>query len=168
MTELRPLGPEHLDAVAALERSVSAVPWSRRAFAGELERDDRVWLVAEEDGRGVVGYAGALIVLEEAHVVNVAVARECWGRGIATRLLVALLEELRARGVADCTLEVRTSNHRAQALYRRLGFAPVGLRRGYYPDNGEDAIIMWLRDLADEGWATRRAALASWHREEGE
>jgi len=160
---IRRLTVEDLDAVVAIERAVSRIPWSRRAFEEELaEGDRRAWLLAEEDG-AVLGYAGALIVLDEAHVVNVAVVPARWGEGIATRLLLELLGMLRARGVRDCTLEVRIGNERAAALYRRLGFAPVGLRRAYYPDTGEDAIIMWLRELASpevvERWDRVRAGL---------
>lgn len=137
---------EDLDAVLAIETSVSRVPWSRRSFLDELSAEGRVWRVADEGG-AVRGFAGALTVADEAHILNVAVVREAWGQRVATRLLLDVLGSLVALGVRDCTLEVRVSNARAQGLYRRLGFAPVGLRRAYYPDNDEDAVVMWLRDL---------------------
>lgn len=158
MMTVRPMRPEDLDAVLAIEESVSRVPWSRRSFVDELGAEGRLWRVADEAGV-VRGYVGALIVVDEAHVLNVAVAREAWGRLIATRLLLDVLDGLDALGVRDCTLEVRVSNARAQALYRRLGFEPVGLRRAYYPDNDEDAIVMWLRDLAAPASKERLAAI---------
>jgi ribosomal-protein-alanine N-acetyltransferase len=104
----------------------------------------------------VVGYLGMMFVGDEAHVTIVGVDPSNWGRGVATRLLLDALEEAYRSGARDCTLEVRLGNERAKRLYQRFGFAPVALRRGYYHDNHEDAIVMWLYDLDDEVELARR------------
>jgi [ribosomal protein S18]-alanine N-acetyltransferase len=150
---LEPMRLAHLDEVLEIERSAQGTGWSRAAFAGELDQPGRCYLVALEPasdrhptGR-VVGFAGTMRIEDEVHVTTLAVAPACRRRGIASQLVVALLRAGRDAGARAATLEVRVGNVAAQALYRRLGFVPVGSRRRYYPDNGEDAIIMWLHDL---------------------
>jgi [ribosomal protein S18]-alanine N-acetyltransferase len=147
---LRPMVAGDLDAVVRLERAAGGLSWTREMFARELEdQGSRVWLVAESDERRVVGYVGVILVVDAAHVVNVAVEPPARRAGLATRLMAAVLDEARRRGAAAATLEVRASNTGARELYRRLGFVPVGARPRYYGDTGEDAIIMWLHDLPD-------------------
>jgi ribosomal-protein-alanine N-acetyltransferase len=137
----------HLDAVAALERQVYPRPWTTALFSNELQRtDDRTYLVARRDGR-VVGYGGVLVGAGEAHVLTVAVDPSVRRAGVATRLVAELLAVALERGATDATLEVRESNHAAEALYRRFGFESAGVRPGYYEDNGEGARIMWLHEL---------------------
>lgn len=141
------MAADHLDVVVALEASSHTRPWSRSVFEEELQRrHDRAYLVALEDGE-VVGYAGVQLLGEDAHITNVAVRPDRRRRGIASRLVIELIAEARRREATAATLEVRTSNGAARALYRRLGFAPVGVRRRYYEDPAEDALIMWLHDL---------------------
>ena len=150
---LRPMAAGDLPAVLDLEHDLFPEDaWSREMFASEL-RDgpsDRYYLVAEEDGR-VVGYAGLLAPASrpgrpgsggQADVLTMAVATSRWGQGIGSALLEALLAEAAARGCAEVFLEVRVDNPRAQRLYRRHGFADVGLRRGYYQPSGTDALVM--------------------------
>jgi len=142
-----------LPAVLDLERDLFPEDaWTREMFASELRGGllDRYYLVAEEDGR-VVGYAGLLAPASrrarpgpggQADVLTMAVASSHWGQGIGSALLQALLAEAAARGCAEMFLEVRVDNPRAQRLYRRHGFADVGLRRGYYQPSGTDALVM--------------------------
>jgi ribosomal-protein-alanine N-acetyltransferase len=156
VVEIVPMRPAHLDEVVAIEERVSGIPWSRRLFEEELAvRGTRRYLVALEKGV-VVGYLGMMFVADEAHITVVGVDPAQWGRGIATRLLLAALEDAHRAGARDCTLEVRLGNDRAKRLYQRFGFAPVALRRDYYHDNHEDALVMWLYDLDDEVELTRR------------
>ncbi len=145
---LRELRRRDLRAVTAIEADRNRDPWSRALFAGELDRpgDDRHWLVASA-GVTVVGFGGVMYAAGEAHMLNLAVAAAWSGRGIGRRLCEALLAEAARRAATGFTLEVRASNTVAQALYAGLGFDSAGVRPGYYPD-GEDAVIMWLHDLA--------------------
>lgn len=134
MISFRPLAPEDADAVACIERESFPTPWSREDFWREASNDFACYIVALE-GTAVIGFAGCWISFEEAQVTNIA--------------LTAM-----QRGVERMTLEVRPSNLPARRLYERLGFVEIGIRKGYYQDNNEDAILMWntkLRDtLSDE------------------
>lgn len=141
--------PRDVPAVAAIEADVQPRPWSATAFRAELGRPDRVYLVAAGTRRGVgrspvLGYAGALVAAEEAHVMTVAVDTAVRRRGIGTALVRALVTAVRRRGALGVTLEVRESNDAARELYERLGFVSYGLRPGYYQDTGEAARILWL------------------------
>lgn len=141
--------------------------WSEQLLRNEIERDDRIHLVAaidddaHSDGR-VVGHGGMLVVAGEATLTTVAVDPEHQGSAIATRVLCALFEAAVARGVTAMTLEVRASNRRAQRLYHRFGFAPVAVRSGYYAsDRGrEDAVIMWAYDVDAPEYHNRLRTLA--------
>lgn len=157
--EVRLMTVDDLDDVVNIENSVSSIPWSRRLFEEELERGaERRYTVALA-GSCLVGYLGMLYIADEAHIANVAVARECWGQRVASWLVLDSLQAACEVGIRDCTLEVRISNKRAKQLYQRFGFAPVALRRGYYHDNGEDAIIMWLYDLDSDPERLRRCRI---------
>jgi [ribosomal protein S18]-alanine N-acetyltransferase len=155
ITEMR---ARHLRGVMAIEEAVYPRPWSSQLFVAELERrSDRCYLVALAPSsdrwrrRRVVGYAGAMIVPghtdRDAHVTTLATDPSEHRRKIGTRLLLHLLREVLARGAEAATLEVRTTNPGAQRLYRGFGFAPVGVRPGYYSETGEDAVIMWAHDI---------------------
>jgi ribosomal-protein-alanine N-acetyltransferase len=148
---------EDLDRVHAIEVSASPDPWSRNLFADELagDRDDRRWLVAEPTDRtgassDLVGFGGVMVIADEAHIMNVAVEPKHRRQGIAARLVARLLLDVADGGASAATLEVRAGNDPAAGLYRRFGFVEAGRRPRYYPD-GEDAIIMWLHRLQDQG-----------------
>lgn len=145
---LRELAGRDVDQVTAIEAVSNPSPWTRNLFAGEVELDPSVrhWLVAV-DGQGaglVVGFGGLSFVLDTAHLLNLGVEPHHRRRGIARRICVALQAEAAARGITAVTLEVRSGNQAAIALYESLGFEASGLRPGYYPD-GEDAMIFWNR-----------------------
>ncbi|MFZ5648247.1 MAG: ribosomal protein S18-alanine N-acetyltransferase [Bacillota bacterium] len=143
--------PEHLDQVLNIETRSFPTPWSLRAFQFEVtENDFAVYIVAQIEGK-VVGYAGMWIVLDEAHITNVAVHPEYRGTGYGRALMVELVGRAAVMGAVKITLEVRVSNIAARNLYRSMGFVERGIRKKYYSDNNEDAIIMWL-DLRRAGF----------------
>ena len=130
-----------VDAVHAIEAATFPKPWSREDFVKEMTQNACArYLVAEEAGE-IIGFAGAWIVLDEAHITNIAVTQSRRGRGIGRALTQALLQYAANLGVVYATLEVRRSNEIAQKLYYSLGFEYVGLRKRYYENNGEDAFI---------------------------
>ena len=137
-----------IEPVMLLEREIFGTDsWSPELFWSELaEHDSRHYLVAESEGR-LVGYAGLLAYVDDGYIQTIAVASWASGQGVGTRLLVALMREARRVGLPVVGLEVRADNERAQALYRRFGFSPVGVRRGYYQPSGADAVIMLVRNV---------------------
>lgn len=138
---------DDLDGVMAVEHTAFVTPWSRRAFVTELtENAYAYYLVAKIDGE-VAGYAGMWLILDEAHITNIAVHSRRRGQGIGERLMLELMASAKAHGCRRMTLEVRRSNYPAQQLYAKLGFEPRGVRRGYYTDTREDAIVMWKDSL---------------------
>ena len=134
-----------LDAVMAIETRAYGAPWSRGNFVDTLAAG-HLAEVLEAPGIGVVGYFVAMVGADELHLLNVTVAPAWQGRGHGRALLDAVHDHARTRGLAALWLEVRAGNERARMLYRRRGFAEVGLRRGYYPAAGrpEDAVVMSL------------------------
>ena len=143
MTEirLRRLTYSDLPAVLAIERRSFQTPWSLAMFVLELSKPSGICLAATAED-GLVGYLVCSRYADVWHLMNVAVSPAVRRQGIAGRMLERLFEE--AGGDARYTLEVRTSNHGAIAMYEGFGFRPAGHRRRYYHDNGEDALIMWL------------------------
>ena len=138
-----------VDGVWAVESQVFSTPWSRGAFVNEMtDNDVAYYLVLEENGV-IAGYAGMWIIVDEAHVTNIAIAPDRRGNGMGERLVRALMDSARERGAVSMTLEVRQSNAAARQLYGKLGFAAQGVRRNYYADSGEDALVMWC-DLAQK------------------
>jgi ribosomal-protein-alanine N-acetyltransferase len=148
-----PMRRRHLRQVLRIERQVYPRPWSLGLFLSELSmRGTRLYVVARV-GADVVGYAGIMLVVGEGHVATLAVDPAWQRRSIGTRLLLAVLRGSIERGATALTLEVRVSNVAAQDLYRRFGFAPAGVRKNYYSDANEDAIIMWAHDADGEAYA---------------
>jgi ribosomal-protein-alanine N-acetyltransferase len=141
-----PMAREDLDRVVVIERECFPTAWRRESYERELLNANARYLVARV-GERVVGYAGMWVIAPEAHITTVAVEAEQRGRGIGERLLVALLEAAQDMGASRVTLEVRESNQVARALYEKYGFEAVAFMRGYYPDTGEDAVVMWLNAL---------------------
>jgi [ribosomal protein S18]-alanine N-acetyltransferase len=140
--EIRMLELTDIDAIEAIEQRAYPTPWSRSMFASELAKPTSICLGAFE-GRDLVGYIINSRYVDAWHVMNVAVDPEHQRRGIATALLERLFEETHGDERRGYTLEVRVSNEDAIRLYEKLGFEPRGIRRGYYTDNREDALIMW-------------------------
>ena len=145
----------HLRSVLRIENEVYPRPWSLGLFMSELAiRTGRIYLVARV-GPTVVGYAGMLFSVDDGHVTTIAVDPS-WHRGkIGTRLLLHLLRRGIAQGAKNFTLEVRMSNESAQAMYRTFGFAPAGVRKGYYVETNEDAMIMWAHDVDQADYQAR-------------
>ena len=132
----------HLRSVLRIEAQVYPRPWSLALFMSELGlRSSRCYVVARVGG-SVVGYAGLMLTGDDAHVTTIAVDPEWQRHKIGTRLLVFLARESLRRGARNLTLEVRVSNEPAQAMYRQFGFKPAGIRKGYYQDTNEDALVM--------------------------
>lgn len=138
---IRRMTAADVEGVAAVEAATFPTPWSRDAFASEMKNVAARYLVAEKEGR-IIGYAGAWIILDESHITNIAVLAQERGQGVGRRLTEGLLQYLSNLGAAYATLEVRKSNAVAQNLYVSLGFIKLGVRKRYYEDNGEDALIM--------------------------
>jgi ribosomal-protein-alanine N-acetyltransferase len=151
----------HLRGVMAIERRVYARPWSPNLFIAEMnETSNRCYLVARID-RDVVGYIGLICYGDEAHITNVAVDPQHQRRGIARRLIHDAILGAIELGAQAVSLEVRVSNWGAQRLYARFGFRPVGIRRNYYQELNEDALIMWTDDVRTPAYAERLARIAS-------
>jgi ribosomal-protein-alanine N-acetyltransferase len=157
---IEPMRRRHVPAVARIEKLTSTNPWSADLFRGELALPEvqRTYRVAKAGSR-LVGYGGLMFVLDEAHVTTLSVHPDHQGQGIGTRLLTALVREALDRGTRALTLEVRASNGAAQALYRRFGFVPAGVRKNYYAEVGEDAVIMWAHDIDGPEYAERLAGI---------
>jgi ribosomal-protein-alanine N-acetyltransferase len=147
---LRRLELGDLDAIERIERSSYPTPWSRSMFASELAKPSSLSLGAVDETGALVGYLVLSRYVDAWHVMNVAVAPERRRQGIAAALLRQLLQETRDDVRRGYTLEVRVSNVGAISLYEGVGFKPKGVRRGYYTDNREDALIMW-RDADSAG-----------------
>ena len=139
---IRELELEDLSAIEAIEVRAYPTPWSRSMFASELAKPTSICLGAFE-GSDLVGYVINSRYVDAWHVMNVAVHPEHQRRGVATALLERLFELTRGDERRGYTLEVRVSNEDAIHLYEKLGFESRGIRRGYYTDNREDALIMW-------------------------
>ena len=143
----------HLRSVLRIEARAYPVPWSMSLFLSELAlRSTRAYYVAFA-GRQLVGYAGLMMTLDDGHVTTIAVDPAWHRHKIGSRLLLALAREAIRRGATSLTLEVRLGNKAAQNLYRRFGFRPVGVRKNYYAETKEDALVMWAEDVAGEEYA---------------
>ena len=145
---VRSLRPSDLDAVERIERGSYPTPWSRSMFAGELAKPSSVCLGAFQ-GADMLGYLIVARYVDAWHIMNVAVDEGFRGRGIARGMLERLFELTVGDVERGYTLEVRVSNETAIDLYQRLGFVETGVRRGYYTDNREDALIMWRDPSSD-------------------
>lgn len=139
----------HLRSVVRIEGQVYPRPWTHSLFVSELAlRSTRAYYVAKV-GRDIAGYAGLMMSLSDGHVTTLAVDPAWHRHHIGTRLLLALAREAIERDATALTLEVRLSNKGAQELYKRFGFTAVGVRKGYYADTGEDALVMWAYEVSE-------------------
>jgi ribosomal-protein-alanine N-acetyltransferase len=139
----RPMAPGDLDEVMAIERTAFRFPWSSRFFLEELQVPCARSFLAEINGK-IVGYVLFWLLPEEVDIHNIAVHRDFRRHGIGQALLQRVLEQARERNSSRVTLEVRISNIIAQRLYESVGFMAKGIRKGYYSDDGEDALVMTL------------------------
>ncbi|MDA8443195.1 MAG: ribosomal protein S18-alanine N-acetyltransferase [Peptococcaceae bacterium] len=144
---LVPMHLQHLDQVLRIEEKSFPTPWSRYAFSCELMDNDfaRYYCLLSNDT--VIGYMGLWVILDEAHITNVAIHPEYRNRSLGELLMREVELRCQVAGIKRMTLEVRVSNSAAQSLYAKMGFTNAGLRKGYYTDTKEDAIIMWKDKL---------------------
>ncbi|SFS90386.1 ribosomal protein S18-alanine N-acetyltransferase [Marininema halotolerans] len=141
--DIRSMSVADIPAVLQVERASFSAPWKRQAFYNELVHNQFAHYVVVEREKRIIGYSGMWLILDEAHITNIAILPELRGQGIGNYLLDFLMEMACEAGASKMTLEVRVSNDHAQRLYRKKGFAATGVRPGYYTDNQEDALIMW-------------------------
>lgn len=145
--DIKPMGLGHINEIVEIEDLVFPTPWSKQSFIYELVHNDHAYYLVALYQEKVVGYGGFWLVFDEAHVTNIGIHPEFQGRQIGQILLTRLIKLAAGLGGERMTLEVRPSNDRALKLYHRLGFQQQGIRKGYYSDTKEDAIIMWLDTL---------------------
>ncbi len=144
---IAPMRKRDLPQIQQIEKQVYPKPWSLGVFLSELaHHKERSYSVAIQNGL-VAGYSGVMYVLEDAHITNIAVDPAFQRQNIGSALMYSLVMEAIDYGAKNMTLEVRVSNNSAQRLYQNFGFMPVGVRKGYYQENNEDAIIMWAYDI---------------------
>lgn len=134
---------EDIPDVIAIEEEAFTSPWTGEAFRNELMSNMFAKYMAMELNGEVIGYGGMWIIMDEAHITNIAICDRFRGKGLGHRLMEELQRTALFFGAVKMTLEVRVSNEHAQHLYRKHGFEPAGVRPGYYSDNNEDALIMW-------------------------
>ena len=154
-----PMHVDDLPAVHAIERQSFSTPWPPHAYRAELETNELARYVCAWVGGRIVGYAGMWVMVDEAHITTFAVDPAWRRRGVADRILVALLDIAEERGARAETLEVRVSNVGARRLYEKFGFRPVGIRPRYYSDDFEDALVMTTPPFDDPDLRSRIARL---------
>lgn len=154
--EIRPLSPEDIDSLVAMESANQPRPWSENVFNDELIADSRIYL-GVVDGESLYGFGGMIISGDEAHITNLLVAPDQRRKGLARRLMVGLIDAALDQGARHLTLEVRSRNQAGISLYQRFGMAPVGVRKGYYGD--DDALILWVHDIDSSLYAAKLDSL---------
>lgn len=139
--QIRPMTMTDCNQVAEIEAASFSIPWSLRAFTDTVEKPNFRYLVAEEAGE-ILGYCGFLYVLDEAEIPNVCVKASARRQGVGRKMLEVLITEAKTLGIAVLYLEVRESNEAAKALYASLGFLPNGIRKNFYEQPQENAVLM--------------------------
>jgi ribosomal-protein-alanine N-acetyltransferase len=155
---IEPMRHTDLDAVVRIDRRCFPSPWLPTSYLTELSNRAACYLVARI-GQDIVGYAGLWVIMDEAHITTLAVDPEQQRRKIGERMLLALLDEAILRGASHVTLEVRESNRAAQRLYCKYGFHNAAIRKSYYTDNGENALVMWCEEINTPMYAQRLRSL---------
>lgn len=155
-----PMRRRHLRSVLHIEVQVCARPWTFSLYLSELAAGPGRRYVVARTATSVVGYGGLMVAVGEGHVTTLAVDPLFQRRAVGSRLLLALASWGREQGCSALTLEVRMGNTAAQALYRQFGFVPAGVRRGYYAETNEDALIMWAHDVDRPDYGERLQAIA--------
>jgi [ribosomal protein S18]-alanine N-acetyltransferase len=133
-----------LSHIEIVENSSFSVPWSRQAFYDELVHNQFAQYTVITVNGQVMGYCGCWLIFDEAHITNLAIHPDYRGKGLGEAVLTYVMGMMQRQGVTKMFLEVRVSNQAAQSLYQKLGFTYSGIRHGYYADNQEDAMIMWV------------------------
>lgn len=146
MLTIQRMTPQDLDEVMEIEKTSFSSPWTRGMYRNELEKREGCYLTARSDGV-LAAYGGVLLILDEAHVMTLAVKEDMRRRGLGSRLLLELIRASASMGARFLTLEVRRSNLAAISLYTAFGFQIMGERKNYYLDNMENALIMWTEDI---------------------
>ncbi|MFX3630890.1 MAG: ribosomal protein S18-alanine N-acetyltransferase [Ectobacillus sp.] len=144
LVTFRQMNMEDIEQVVAIEQVSFAIPWTAEAFERELTINEYAYYTVMEEDGAIIGYCGLWLILDEAHITNIAILPEYRGKKLGEALLRHVMENARKRGAKTMTLEVRVSNEAAQSLYRKLGFLNGGIRKRYYTDNYEDALVMWV------------------------
>lgn len=157
--ELSPMRRRHVRDVLVIERQVYPRPWSAALFLSEISQRESRTYIAAHHGKELVGYGGLMVHLDEGHITTLAVAPERQRRFVGARLLLELILDARGRGARTLALEVRVANWAAQRLYSWFGFRPVGVRRNYYAETGEDALVMWIDDISSSEMERRLARI---------
>lgn len=143
MIKIVPMQEKHIDGVLAVEEATFSIPWTRADFEREIRENAMAVYFVALDEEQVVGYAGMWHVVTEGHITNVAVLYDYRRQGIGDMLMENLERVALEREMIGITLEVRMNNEAAQRLYHKYGFRAEGIRKNYYPDTHEDAVIMW-------------------------
>ena len=144
MLMYRSMSMDDIPAILAIEQEAFSSPWTEEAFVNELRNNMFAKYVVMEYGGHLIGYGGMWIIVDEAHITNIALLPEYRGMKLGEALMAKVMELAREMGAMRMTLEVRVSNERAQSLYRKFGFEEGAIRKQYYTDNMEDALIMWV------------------------
>ena len=143
MIHILEMTTEHIKEVHKIEEDCFSIPWSEKSFYDELTKNKMaIYIVAKEDDE-IVGYGGMWHVINEGHITNIAVKKQHRKKGIGTKIINALIDIAKEKEMIGITLEVRVSNDIAKSLYKKSGFIIEGIRKEYYDDNKEDAIVMW-------------------------
>ncbi|MEH6939274.1 ribosomal protein S18-alanine N-acetyltransferase [Bacillus sp. JJ664] len=140
----RQMREEDLNQIMEIEKKSFATPWTYDAFYNELHTNQFAHYVVAEVDQEIIGYCGLWVIIDEGHITNIAILPEYRGNGLGEKLLIAVMDTARELGAETLTLEVRVSNDVAKGLYRKLGFQDGGIRKSYYTDNYEDALVMWV------------------------
>ncbi|MBB6454860.1 ribosomal-protein-alanine N-acetyltransferase [Salirhabdus euzebyi] len=144
-TFIREMTKEDLEKIMEIENASFATPWDLSAFINELYENEYATYYVIGNNEQVVGYCGLWVVFEAAQITNIAIMPNYRGHKYGDKLFSHAIKEARIKGATELSLEVRLSNVVAQKLYRKFGLLPVGLRKNYYQDNQEDAIVMWVK-----------------------
>lgn len=144
--EIIPIEDQYIDGILNVSMLSFPITWSKESFENELSNRYARYIVAVM-GNMVVGFGGMWIIIDEAHITNIAVHPEFRGLGIGGMIMDSLLRICSIENVSGITLEVRVSNEKAKNLYKKFGFVEEGIRKAYYEDNKEDALIMWKHDI---------------------
>lgn len=140
----REMVEQDIPSVVAIEEEAFATPWTVEIFEHEMNGNAYAHYIVAVEEEEVIGHCGMWIVLDECHITNVAVRKRLRGHGIGEKLMFEAIELCKEMNVKLMTLEVRMSNHTAQNLYRKLGFQDGGIRKNYYTDDRENALVMWV------------------------